>query len=640
MGTSEEKKDPSPTSEVREFEPSAHMSWVIYFGLSILLVAGPSCPVAADAGSAEPLVVPRGPGPRPERTARLSTLERVDRAHAELSDRGYTEFPILAWALLERAREESVPDETISRALTLAPNTPSVRFEAARALHSPLEFARAWVAFARSLPALLWLITVLGAAAAVGVTVAVAAVVLAAFVRVLPLHGHRFGHLIHSQHPPLWPGILVLLAALALLARLGLGPVLVIGVAGLLTNMSLKARQGGHVVVALLLLGLLAGPLINQWSRLVALTGQEQGLFAAWRIDHGAQPLPADRERLQQGHAAKPHDAFLALALATAWLREGELARAENLLKGISERSSKPVRARVWNLLGIVRLALGDVGPAIGAFETARSAEESAPILYNLSQAHGRGLNLMSQTNYFKLARELDADLIQRRTLNQSSSVHHYLIHTPIPLLMYLEGALRDSPQAGRVARETRRWLLGAQVPSWAWLALPLMGVLGILVRGKPVPRCVSCNKPVCRLCSPAGSSEPACARCAELMVPDPPGEAHPQRRQLRGERKRRRWIASVLSAAGLLLPGIERIREGHFPQGATRAFLAGTGVALVFLAELLPFGLPFAIPAPFEVGGVGTIVLVVSALMLTVPLYTWGVLEWARRRAHERQAA
>ncbi len=38
------------------------MSWVIRFGLSILLVAGLSNPVAAEGGHADPLMIPLGPG--------------------------------------------------------------------------------------------------------------------------------------------------------------------------------------------------------------------------------------------------------------------------------------------------------------------------------------------------------------------------------------------------------------------------------------------------------------------------------------------------------------------------------------------------------------------------------------------------
>ena len=285
------------------------MSWVIRFGLSILLLIGLSSPVAARGGHASPLVIPVGPGPRPEQIARLDTTQRVERAHAELKARGYDEFPVLAWALLEKAQQEGGSPELIARALALAPNTPSVRFEAAWALHSPTEFVRALLAFPASLPALLWLITLLAAAAGVGAGVAAAAIVLVAAARALPLHAHRLGHLVHSQEPPVWPGVLLALSLLALLARLALGPVLVLAAAGALATASMRFKAGSSGVTAsLVVLGLLAGPLMGQWSRLVTVTGHERGLLAAWRIDRGSQPLPDDRQRLEQEFAAQSED--------------------------------------------------------------------------------------------------------------------------------------------------------------------------------------------------------------------------------------------------------------------------------------------------------------------------------------------
>ncbi len=615
------------------------MSWVIRFGLSILLVIGLSSPVAAQGGHAPPLVIPVGPGPRPERTARLDTAERVERAHAALRARGYDEFPVLAWALLEKAQEEGGSRELIARALALAPNTPSVRFEAAWALHSPMEFARALLAFPASLPALLWLITLLAAAAGVGAGVAAAAIVLVAAARSLPLHAHRLGHLIHAQEPPVWPGVLLALSMLALLARLGLGPVLLLGAAGALATTSMRFKEGSSGVTAsLVVLGLLAGPLMGQWSRLVTVTGHERGLLAAWRIDRGSQPLPDDRQRLEQEFAAQPEDPFLRLALATAWLREGGFTRADQLLREAPPDMSASLRARAANLRGIIHLARGRVEPAITAFERARSADEGAGILYNLSQAHGRGLNLLSQASYFKLARQLDAGLIQARTLDESSSVHRYLIRTPIPWSSYLSHGLRQSAAAEEVAVESRRWLLGAHAPGWAWLAVPTVGLLGFFFGGSRVRRCTHCLRPICLRCWSMAANEPSCGRCAQRAATDRLSDA--EQAGLERELARRRRLAKLLAAVSLLLPGIFRIHDGRVKRGAFRAFLAATGVALLFLADALPITVAFAIPAPFEVGGLGVTVLVIAALVLIAPLYTRGALEWARHRIAERRPA
>ena len=615
------------------------MSWLICFGLSIWLVAGPSCPAAADVSRVDPLEVPRGPGPRPERSASLDAMERVGKAEAALRDRGYTELPLLAWALLEKARDNGGAPDMAARALLLAPKTPSVRFEAAKALRNPAEFGRALLALPESLPALLWLITLLSGAIGVGLLVAAVAVVLAGFGRVLPLQGHQLGHLTGVQEPPGWPGILAALAVLALLPRMGLGLFVVLGAAGLLAALRLRVREGAYVASALLVMGLLAGPLLDQWARFVAFPGHDRGLFAAWRVDQ-AQPLPGDRERLERELARHPQDAFLRLALATTWQREGEFARVEALLDRFPDGAPRPLKARASNLRGMVHLARGHLDPALRAFETARTNEESAPILYNLSQTHGRALRLINQTNYFKRARELDPELIRKRTLAQSPSVHRYLIHDPIPLSAYLKHGLRQSPEARGVVRETRRWMLGARTPGWVWLALPAMGLLGLIFRRSSIGRCECCTRPICSYCAPGASRGAACVQCAGLAPSAEQSDARLQKRRVRRGRRRERRIELTLVGVGLLLPGVAGFHKGRVPAAAVRIFLAATGFAFLILADRLPFAIPVAIPAPFEVGGLGVALPLLCALMLLAPLYGWGFLVSTRRLAVAKRPA
>jgi tetratricopeptide (TPR) repeat protein len=566
-------------------------------------------------------------------------MQRVGKAEAALRERGYTELPLLAWALLEKAGDNGGAPDMVARALLLAPKTPSVRFEAAKTLHNPVEFVRALLALPESLPALLWLITLLGAAIGLGLLVAAVAVVLAASGRVLPLQGHQLGHLTGFQDPPVWPGVLAALAVLALLPRMGLGLFVVLGAAGLLAALRLRVREGAYVASALLIMGLLAGPLLDQWARFVAFPGQHRGLFAAWRVDQ-AQPMPGDRERLERELARHPQDAFLHLALAMAWQREGEFARVEALLDRFPEAAPAPLKARASNLRGMVHLARGHLDPALRAFETAQSIEESAPILYNLSQAHGRALRLINQTNYFKRARELDPELIHERTLAQSDSVHRYLIHDPIPFSAYLKHGLRQSPEAQGVVREARRWMLGSRTPDWAWLALPAMGLLGLIFRRSSIGRCECCTRPICSYCAPGASRGAACVHCAGLAPSAGQSDARLQKRRVRRGRNRERRIELTLAGAGLLIPGVAGLREGRLQAGAVRIFLAATGFAFLILADRMPFAIPAAIPAPFEVGGLGVALPLLCALMLLAPLYVWGFLVLTRRLAVAKKPA
>ena len=607
------------------------MHWIYCFGLSFLLAAGPASPVAADVRRADPLVVPRGPGPLPERSAKQGTLQRVEHAGSALRDRGFKELPVLAWALLEQAHAGE-DGEMVERAVALAPSTPSVRFEAARLSHDPLEFVQSLVLLPRSLPALIWLVTFVGAALGLGLLVAAAMVVAVACGRTLALHGHWFGHRINSQLAPTWPGVLLVLALLAVLGRLGLGPALVLGVAGLLAAMRLRLREAVPVAVALLLLGLLLGPLLSHWARLAAFSGYDRGLFAAWRLDQ-SQPLPNDRELLAQQLERKPDDSILRLALATAWQREGELRRAEELASRFSYTAARPLQARAANLLGMIHLARGDVTPAIVAFERARAVEESAAVLYNLGQAHGRALALAKQVSFFKLASDMDSELIRRHTLEQSPNLHRTLIHSPIPLLSYLAHGLRDSPEARGLIRESRRWLLGARAPEWAWAALPVLGLLGLAIRAASIRSCEACLGPLCWRCLPSMGSGKICDRCQQLLLGDSKGTAGAPKIGRPLIKRRRRWPERVVVGLSFLLPGVDRIHQGCVLSGASRIFLIATGIAFLILPQGLSLPVRFTLPAPFEVGGLGFALPLLAAFLLLTPPYTLRVLGTVRRR-------
>ena len=182
---------------------------------------------------ADPLQVPTGPLPEPERAASLSAVERVRKASEALRERGHRELPVLAWALLDAARSQDQA-ELAELAVELAPSSPGVRFEAARLLRDPLELLASLVALIWDLPGLLWLLALAGIGLLGGLLTLALGTCLAAALRGLPLHGHALGHGMTKHEPPAWPGVLLCMAGLCALPLFGVGAVGVLAAFGAL----------------------------------------------------------------------------------------------------------------------------------------------------------------------------------------------------------------------------------------------------------------------------------------------------------------------------------------------------------------------------------------------------------------------
>jgi tetratricopeptide (TPR) repeat protein len=581
---------------------------------------GPAHAAPDAPGRTGPLVVPTGPLPEPESGATQPPVERVQKAAQALRERGFEELPILAWALLETARAEGRP-ELVEKAVELAPGSPGVRFEAARISGDPLEFLFALRALSTSLPGALFSLAlaavVLGGGA---LALAVGASAVAAL-RGFGLHGHAFGHTLAAKDPPGWPGVLLLLAALGSLPLFGIGPLTLAGAFGAIGALRLRRAEATFVAIALGIAGLALGPGLDRLSPALASVGREPALLAAYRIDRG-QSLPGDFERVQAASQRAPDDAVFRLALATAWVRRGELARAEQTL-GRPNGDPEPVLdAAEQNMRGIVRLAQGDLGQAIPAFEHAREAHESAAAEFNLSQAYGRALRLSDQQPAFDAARALDSDLVSRYMANEGANMHLYLIEPSLPLLLYGSRALSASEDSRALAAELRERLLGTVERDRLWMLLPAAGLLALFFRRTGVARCNRCDQPICIRCSREAMSAGTCMRCVRLFLRRE--RTDPRLRKLELDRDRRRQRRTILThaAAALFAPGVVDLIDGRSVRGALLLFALGAGVAALHAPGILP--------VPWDLGTLGYALPVALALLFLAPTFAFGLKQTA----------
>ncbi|MBW2280290.1 MAG: hypothetical protein JRG76_06900 [Deltaproteobacteria bacterium] len=591
-------------------------------GLLMLWLAYAAPAHALGESRTEPLDVPRGLPmaalSSADETPRAG-IERIESAADALKERGFSDLPGLAWAMLDVARRERM-STLVERAGALAPETPAVQFEVARELKSVPHLLRALAGVTKSLPGLVWLAGTGGAALGVALLAATAILVGLAFARTVAMNGHLLGHLIARQDPPSWPGVLVILAALALLPLAGAGPAILLAIAAVLTGPRLGRAQAIAPAVLLVVAGVLLGPGLDTWSRLGALSGRDPALIAAWRLEN-AQPMEGDHLRVARVVEARPDDLLLRLALGRAWLRAGDLTRADQLTRDLPDVADPWLLASVENLRGSVALARGDIDASVEAFEAARATRESPAVLYNLSQAHARAVRLAERASLFETARALDPDLISRYTQFDGTNVHRYLIQSPIPLSMYVRRAFEPSIESQAIVRTVRAWAFGPRSPSWAWMVLPLSGLLGVALQRRSIWLCGRCSRAICRRCD--GVDEEAggtCGRCARLFDRDGRSDPRLRKQLLEREKVRRRRTAGVLAGVALAAPGVPRLIEGRTMGGA---------VALVMLAVGWTFALsPNLLAAPIELGALGDWLWLAPSVVLIPLVYTFGLLD------------
>jgi tetratricopeptide (TPR) repeat protein len=392
--------------------------------------------------------------------------------------------------------------------------------------------------------------------------------------RGVPLHGHAIGH--RMARRILRPGRAACCAWACSARRRCVGPIGLVAAAAL-GALRLSRGQTAGVALALIALGAALGPGLDRVAPALVAVGRESVLIGAWRIDRG-QALPGDLARLQRASARQPDDALFRLALAVDQKRLGELERANEILGDAVSSEDPRVRSAALNLRGIASLAAGDLNSAIPAFERARTAQESAPVMFNLSQAYGRALRLSDQESAFQVASALDPDLVARLLSANGANVHTALIQAPISLSVYLARSLAPSAESSTLARDLREHLLGPVARERAWLALPILGALAFVLRRKSVARCSRCERPLCAKCSREAMKAGTCKRCVRLFVKQERTDPRLRKLQLDLDRRRQRAAEVQLAVCSLFAPGFADLLDGRFARGMLALFALGTG--------------------------------------------------------------
>jgi tetratricopeptide (TPR) repeat protein len=476
---------------------------------------------------------------------------------------------------LERARA----------AVALAPELPLAHMELARAywLHAdaPMAAVRATEGAMRAIAqhpeASLWFAGSGFFVLAVGLCAGTLLLWVLVALRAAPHAAHDLGHLAPGDPPAF--------ARFALLAALILLP--------------LAAGEGGFgVALALLALGVAHGGTGQRVVLLLSAATLWAALYPMARTSAAAlEAFPNDTVAraaysLSQGMAsaadvmrleAAENDPLALRAMAIDARRRGHLGRADALYQRILATS--PDDVAVLNNAGNVRLALGHMEAALELYGRALDEQQSPVVLFNLSQAYGRGFRVDDLNRVLADAQRVDGELVAELTALQRVRNDGFLVDLPLDVSLLwpralapgsgeaLASSLRQPFAPGRLGRSEQNGALGLGAAAALGLAL------GAFVRGSR--SCSRCGLRMCVHCQTDWASA-QCQSCDVLFN-------HPDRTdralrfaRLEALRKRDRRVGRAATVVSLCVPGA----AGLLANQPLRAYaaVAGVGVAVACL--------------------------------------------------------
>jgi tetratricopeptide (TPR) repeat protein len=372
------------------------------------------------------------------------------------------------------------PLERAQAAVRLAPDLPVARIALAESLWSEhRDFVRAvdqaWQAArasARHLEASLWLRATTSHALGLACLIGGMLFLLVAGGSLLPSAVRALAEL---------PGTMPLVSRTALVAGLLLIPAALgeglFGLALAFAGLGFWRGSPWHrVAVGAALAVSIAGlhPLADLAGRELVALGSDPVAEAAFAVEH-SRPFPTDIDRLER---AASGDCLVARALALHAKRSGDLEDADRRFTALIDDSASP---SLLNNAANVRLELGRTVEAIELYEAAAQRGQSVAVLFNLSEAYGRIVQLDQQD--LALA---EAQLIDPVALAALTDLRGNAPRTPVADLPVEAGRIRARLEDQAAAREAasalrRRFApgrLGAS-PGHSAVGVALVALLG-----------------------------------------------------------------------------------------------------------------------------------------------------------------
>jgi tetratricopeptide (TPR) repeat protein len=572
--------------------------------------------------SAKPVPSLGLPGPTLDRLDRAwssgphDLRSRAERARAAADEMGVENADALARALVFGGRDLGSFEERAEAAALLAPDLPAAHAALARARlasGSPTSAAAsaidALAALPRSIDGWLWfgatggvllLVTLAGGAALYVGARGLASVSNAA---------HDLGDRLEPSMPEF--SRVALVAGLILLPA-AIGEGLAGALLGLLVVAWWHGTRAQRITLACSALLFVAAihPVAQIAGARLAAIGADPLVDAALAADAGAlDPVEAGRLARaasdRRSGAGSAHEDPLAMYALAQWARRsGDLAEADARLGDLLKRA--PDDPVVLAGAASAKIALGAPKEAVELYRRAIAMEPTALLWFNLSQAHGRAIDVEQHARALAAAQSIDPDAVSELTARLSTSRGAYVADVPMP-----PQRLRDrlaSSDASAVAARLRAPIAPGWLGRSIWLAAlafaAAAAVGAALARSfEASTTCRDCETRLCRSCGTAGEAlrsgiggQVRCASCRARRI-ELRATAGWDPRPI-GARARRIRAAQAL---GALLPGLAG-RSAHTPALGLIAAVCATG-ALAFA-----FGADAIVSDPARIGRAGSI--------------------------------
>jgi tetratricopeptide (TPR) repeat protein len=571
-----------------------------------------------------PAPAPLLPGPvlhRIERawSATPATLEdRVARTRSAADESGITSLDPLGRALVFGGDDLGSATQRAEAAVVLAPDLPAAHAALARARFDAGAIADAIsAAFAalravpRSFDGSLWFATT----ASVLLFCALAGAALF-FVGMRGLAAgshaaHDLGDHVEASMPAI--SRVALLAALVLLPA-ALGEGFAGALLGLLVIALWQGRRAHQIalVAAALLFVAAIHPIANFAGAQLAAIGADPVVAAVVAAESGAiDPVDAARLTRAAPAAATADGDPLALYSLAQWTkRSGDLPAADARFTTLLEADA--VDPSVLASAASAKIGLGDPKAAVELYRRAIAVESSALLWFNLSQAHGRAIDVEQHDRALAAAQSLDPDAVRELTARLASSRGGFVADLPLSrkrLRARLAGADADAA-AAQLRAPFAPGVLGRSF--WiAALAFSAASVCGIALQRRvgSSTRCLDCGTRLCLRCgtaresSHAGAGAARCEDCRRRRIEARAGAAWDARAGASPA-----LAVRLRNAFGWLLPGLAG-RSARRPGVGLVAAIAAS-MALAF-----SLGSAAVVPDPATVGAAGVIAFDAAAV-------------------------
>ena len=276
-------------------------------------------------------------------------------------------------------------------------------------------------------------------------------------------------------------------------------------------------------------------------------------------------------------------DPMAAMALAAASRRAGNVAEADAQYRHLLQQ--EPSNFAAANNAANVKLELGEPESAIGLYRRSLEMNDSATVLFNLSQAQGQAFELDDVGPTLAAAQRLDSERVAELTLLQGSDLARFTIDLPLPRRMLWERIF-----AGRSGESFATELRSAIAPgalgqsallsAGAFTSIAILSLMGA-VRLKRSHWCGRCGRRMCPRCEPELGDDVDCESCNRLFQHPETTDRAMRAARVNALRFREKRLARVLLIVSILLPGA----AGALARCHWASFIGALSAAIAIMA-------------------------------------------------------